>query len=78
MDKLYEYIILHVFAWSPMYKLNLWCMSVPPLGSHTHTPQVQFTHMTPRKDIQNTLWWGLLKLHLHTSSCCPGTEIANI
>ena len=34
MDKLYEYIILHVFAWSPMTKLNLWCMIVPPLGSH--------------------------------------------
>ena len=56
MNRSYQNIILHVFAWSPMYKLNLWCMSVPPLGSHTHTPQVQFTHTTPCKDIQNTLY----------------------
>ena len=58
----------------PMYKLNLWCMIVPPLGSHgrpwgfapwppmtacgrhNHTPQVQFTHTRPRKDMQNMLY----------------------
>ena len=58
----------------PMYKLNLWCMIVPPLGSHgrlwgfapwppmtacgrhNHTPQVQFTHMRPCKDMQNMLY----------------------
>ena len=43
----------------PMYKLNLWCMIVPTLGSHgrhNHTPQVQFTHMRLRKDMQNMLY----------------------
>ena len=59
----------------PMYKLNLWCMIVPPLGSHgrpggfapwppmtacrrhNSTPQVQFTHTRPCKDMQNMLYY---------------------
>ena len=65
----------------PMYKLNLWCMIVPPLGSHgrpwgfapwppmtacgrhNHTPQVQFTHKRPHKDMQNMLYsYGLFSI----------------
>ena len=83
MSRSYQNIISHVFAWSSMTKLNLWCMIVPPLGSHgrpwgfapwppmtacrrhNHTPQVQFTHMRPHKDMQNMLFLSRKFLHLH-------------
>ena len=34
MNWVYQNKILHVFAQPPMTKLNLWCIIVPPLGSH--------------------------------------------
>ena len=73
LNRSYQNIILHVFAWSPMYKLNLWCMIVPPLGSHgthNHTPQVQFTHTRPRKDMQNMLLYIPLLLNIVSKKCC--------
>ena len=62
MNRAYQNKILHVFAWSPMTKLNLWCIIVPPLGSHgrhnyTHSGTVQSQETAQRHVEYAILIW---------------------